>query len=88
VIVYVEFSAERSEVTEYSVVLAVRHEGQLRTVRVYDAAHGVNELHRHTLAAGMQPGEVFHPGTIGEGMRSAIEEIRSGSEEMVEGWRR
>jgi hypothetical protein len=88
VILYVDFTTRRSEVTEYSVVLAIRHEGRLQTVRVYDAAHGFNELHRHTLTGGKQPGEAFHPGTLAEGMRAAIGEIRRGYEEMIESWRR
>ncbi len=30
----------------------------------------------------------FHSGTLGEGMRAAIEEIEGGYREMLEGWER
>ena len=62
-------------IIDYSVVLVFAHDGR-ETVRVYDGAHGVNELHRHTRAAGKQPADAFHGGTLGEGMRAAIEEWR------------
>jgi hypothetical protein len=42
-------------------------------VRVYDAAHGFNEMHRHTEEGGKQSGTVFHRGTLGDGMHDAIE---------------
>ncbi|HZL49145.1 MAG TPA: hypothetical protein VFC30_09050 [Solirubrobacteraceae bacterium] len=32
--------------------------------------------------------EVFDRGTLGEGIRVAIEEIKGGYEEMIDGWRR
>jgi hypothetical protein len=32
--------------------------------------------------------EVFDRGTLGEGMRSAIKEIKRGYEEMIDGWHR
>jgi hypothetical protein len=41
-------------VTNYSVALLVAEAGVLHTVRVYDGAHDVNELHRHTRSAGKQ----------------------------------
>lgn len=33
-------------------------------------------------------GTPFHSGTLGEGMRAAIEEIKRGYREMIEGWER
>jgi len=45
-------------------------------------------MHRHTLTGGKQPGTQFHGGTLGQGMRAAIDEIRHGYREMIEGWRR
>lgn len=74
--------------TDYSVVLTVWEEGRRQTVRVYDAAHGFNEMHRYTGGGGKQPGERFHAGTLGEGMRAAIDEVRRGYRAMIEAWRR
>jgi hypothetical protein len=88
VVMYVDFTTEVQEVTGYSVVLAVEHAGEMRTVRVYDAAHGFNELHRHSLVGGKEAGERFHAGTLGEGMRAAIDEVRRNYADMIEGWRR
>jgi hypothetical protein len=59
-----------------------------KTVRVYDGAHGVNEMHRYTASRGKQPGTVFHSGTLGEGMRAAIAEVEHGYRGMIEGWER
>jgi len=61
---------------------------QIETVRVYDGAHGENELHRYTRQGGKQPAEIFHRGTLGEGMRVAIEAIKRGYQSMIEAWRR
>jgi hypothetical protein len=47
-----------------------------------------NELHRCTHDGGKQVAEVFDHGTLGEGMRAAIEEIKSGYEEVIDGWHR
>jgi L-aminopeptidase/D-esterase-like protein len=47
----VEFTTARRAVTNYSVVLVVGEAGLPQTGRVYDGAHGVNELHRYTPAA-------------------------------------
>ena len=85
---FVEFHTRRSEVTNYALVLALRVRGQLRTVRVYDGAHGVNELHRYTMQLGKRGAVVFHRGTLGDGMRTALEHIKHGHEEMIAGWRR
>ncbi len=82
----VEFVSERREVTDYAVVLLLEMEGAAETIRVYDGAHGHNEMHRHTRREGKQAGVPFHGGTLGEGMRAATEEIESGYSEMIEGW--
>jgi hypothetical protein len=84
----VEFQTDRASVTDYAVVLAVEDGSQLATVRVYDGAHGHNEMHRYTRQDGKQPAEVFHRGTLGEGMRAAIDEIKRGYDEMIDGWHR
>jgi len=87
VYLFVKFHRHRAEVLDYALVLTVQHGDRLRTVRVYDAAHGRNEMHRYTRKLGKQPGEIFHRGTLGEGMRAAKRYIREGYEEMIEGWR-
>lgn len=83
----VRFHRRRSEVTGYALVLALGVQGRMETVRVYDAVHGRNEMHRYTRKLGKQPAEVFHHGTLGEGMRTAIGAIKHGYEEMIDGWR-
>jgi ferredoxin-NADP reductase len=84
----VEFTLDRREVTDYAVVLTVDDEaGEAVTVRVYDGAHGVNEMHRHDRSGDKAPAERFHAGTLGEGMRAAIAAVRSGYQEMIEAWR-
>lgn len=45
----------------------------------------VNELHRYEAATGKGRGERFHSGTLGEGMRAAISEIKKAHEAMIEG---
>jgi hypothetical protein len=84
----VEFKTHRDEVIDYALVLVAELDGCIETIRVYDAAHGINEMHRHTMELGKQPCEVFHRGTLGEGMRAAIAAIQHGHEEMIDGWRR
>jgi hypothetical protein len=39
-------------------------------------------------AGGKAPAEAFDRGTLGAGMRAAIEEVEHGYEEMIDGWRR
>jgi len=84
----VEFTTDGREITDYAVVLLLALDGSTETVRVYDGAHGYNEMHRYTRSDGKQPGEPFHAGTLGEGMRAAIAEIERGYGEMIEGWKR
>ena len=48
VVVRVAFDKARREVTDHAVVLTTVHDGHQVTVRVYDGAHGVSELHRYT----------------------------------------
>lgn len=84
---FVRFRRVRAEVTDYALVLVVDVDGRSETVRVYDAAHGRNEMHRCTRRLGKQRAEIFHHGTLGEGMRTAQRWIREGHEEMIDGWR-
>jgi hypothetical protein len=86
VVMYVRFTTRRHDVTNYAVLLAIELEGQTQTVRLYDGAHGTNEMHRYTREGGKRPGEVFHGGTLGEGMRWAIEEVKRSYRPMIEAW--
>jgi len=81
------FVTERGAVISYSVVLVAQHQGAWHTIRVYDNAHGRNEVHRHTLAGGKQQAEPFLPGDFGQAMRVARGEVLAGYEKMVEAWR-
>jgi len=87
---YVAYKIERRgrDVIDYSVVLVVEVDGRKETVRVYDGTHGENELHRYTQAGGKQAAEAFDRGTLGAGMRAAIEQVERGYEEMIDGWHR
>lgn len=84
----VDFRTAGIEVTGYSVVLLFEGEGRPETIRVYDSAHGFNEMHRFTRSAGKQVGVEIHSGTLGEGMRSAQKEIKRSYISMIEGWKR
>jgi hypothetical protein len=84
----VEFTTDGREITDYAVVLLLEVGEVIETIRVYDAAHGHNEIHRYTRGDGKQAGTPFHSGTLGEGMRAAIEEIERSYREMIEGWER
>lgn len=84
----VDFRTAGKEVTGYSIVLLFEGDGRLETIRVYDSAHGINEMHRYTRSGGKQDGVEAHSGTLGEGMRSAQEEIKRSYIAMIEGWKR
>jgi hypothetical protein len=86
VFMHIEFKTDRRDVVDYSVVLLVEVEGELETVRLYDGAHGENELHRYTRERGKQSAEIVHHGSLGSGMRAAIEEIEHGYGAMIESW--
>lgn len=81
------FVTERGAVVSYSVVLIAQHAGVWHTIRVYDNAHGKNEVHRHTLVGGKQSAETFLPGDFGEAMRAARAEVLAGYDKMIEAWR-
>jgi hypothetical protein len=84
----VEFTTNRREITDYAVVLVSGSGSKAKTIRIYDGAHGHNEMHRYTSSGGKQPGRQFHSGTLGEGMRTAIEQIKDSYLGMIEGWER
>lgn len=83
---WVEFTSVGREITDYAVVLLLKRGHSTETIRVYDGAHGHNEMHRYGRSGGKQPGAPFHSGTLGEGMRAAIQEAEDGYREMIEGW--
>lgn len=82
----VEFETRGPEVLDYSVVLLVGEDEVRETVRLYDARHRFNEMHRYTQSDDKQPGVRFHRGTLGEGMRTAIESVKADFRAMIEGW--
>lgn len=82
----VEYTTRVRDVTTYAVLLTFDDEVETNTVRLYDGAHGVNEMHRYTRSQGKQPAQVFHHGTLGEGMRAAMRQILKTYQSMIEGW--
>jgi hypothetical protein len=83
-----ELKTDRREIVDYAIVLLVEVDGELETVRLYDGTHGENELHRYTRDGDKQPAEIFHRGTLAQGMRAAIAEIERGYQTMIESWHR
>lgn len=88
VLLRVQFTTSGPQIVDYAVVLLLDTESGRETIRVYDSAHGHNEMHRYTRSGGKQAGTPFHSGTLGESMRDAIEQIESGYRQMIEGWER
>lgn len=84
----VHFVTDRSGVTDYAIVLLVRADGAWAAVRVYDNTHGNHDMHRYNRDGVKQAAETFHQGSAGEAMRSALEAVRGGYNEMIESWRR
>src|SRR4051812_3362522 len=58
----VRWRTRRRDVVDYAVTLVAFESGVWETIRVYDGAHGINELHRYTQRGGKQGGAVFHAG--------------------------
>lgn len=83
----VDFTTVRGEVVDYTIVLLLPTAEGMETIRVYDSAHGFNEMHRYTREGGKQKGTEFHSGTLGEGMRAAIKHVEDAYLQMIEGWR-
>lgn len=80
------FVTDHGAVISYSVVLVARRQDAWHTIRVYDNAHGHNEMHRHTASTGKQSAEAFLAGDFGEAMRAARAEVLAGYEKMIEAW--
>jgi hypothetical protein len=83
----VDFTTVRGEVVDYAIVLRLATGDGVETIRVYDGAHGYNEMHRYTRGGDKQTGTRFHSGTLGEGMRAAIEDVEDAYRAMIEGWK-
>jgi hypothetical protein len=81
-----QFTTDRGTLVRFSVVLSAWYDDAWHTVRVYDNAHGVNEMHRHTLSQGEQPAEVFHHSTASEAYVAAWRAVKKGHKEMITGW--
>ena len=79
---------KRGRVVGFRVVLLTGTSQGWETVRVFDSAHGFNEVHRYTQTGGKQTGTLFHSGTLAEGFTAAIDEVEKGYVAMIEGWRR
>jgi hypothetical protein len=65
--------------------LADYDDGRDATVRVYDGAHGVNDMHRHNRRGEKAPATGFHAGTLGKGMRASIAAVRA-DKEIIAAW--
>jgi hypothetical protein len=85
---WVDLTTERGQVVDYTIVLLLAAPDGAETIRVYDSAHGFNEMHRYTQADGKQTGKPFHSGSLGEGVLVAIESAKRNYRQMIEGWRR
>ena len=72
--------------TSYAVVLAALDGPTPRTIRVFDNAHGRNEMHRYTRSGGKERGETFHHGHPSEAAQAALLAVSEGWEEMVSAW--
>ena len=87
-IVYARLDTERGEAVSYAVTLVAEEDGELRTVRVYDNAHGSPEMHRYDREGVKQRAEAAPGATPSEGFNMALDLISNGSAEMIDGWRR
>lgn len=86
IVMHVRFTTRRRDVTNYAILLTTVRQGKVLSVRLYDGAHGINEMHRYRRDQRKQPPEIFHGGTLGEGMRAATDQIERTYQSMIEGW--
>lgn len=86
--IVVELITEHGKISRYSVVLLAREEGEWRTVRVYDNHLGVPHMHRYTRAGEKRDGDKTGETTASDGYNIALQQVRKGFQEMIEGWRR
>ena len=69
---------------QYAVMLQVEADGEWRTVRLYDNAHGNHDVHRYS-GGEKQPAETFHYGEPREACPAAILELKDQWQAIVEG---
>lgn len=86
--IQVRFTLKGRSVQRYAVVLVAEIDGQERTIRLYDNAHGHNEMHRYTRRDDKQDPVRQPDDENGKAMREAIDAIRHGWEGMIAGWDR
>jgi hypothetical protein len=83
--VIVRFITERGAVIRYRVVLVAVVGGEEHTVRVFDNAHGRNDMHRY-VSGEKRPAEEFSQASPGEAMRVAIRWAQQSYREMIDAW--
>jgi len=84
--IWVEFATVGRDVVDYAVVLLLVDGERVETVRLFDGAHRINEMHRFTRDGGKQGATEFHHGTLGEGRRTALAEVKRNHRDIIEGW--
>lgn len=87
-ILHARLDTEHGQAVRYAVTLVAEEQGELRTVRVYDNAHGEPEMHRYSFAGDKQPAEKAQGSTASEGFNIALDLITAGFQEMIDPWRR
>lgn len=65
----------------------MKQEGEWRTARLYDNAHGVHDMHRYR-GTDKRDAEVFHQGPPTEALPAAVRELKESWPSIVEGWER
>jgi hypothetical protein len=88
VLLRVEFTTQGSEVLDFAVILLLETEDGWRRSASTTQRTATTRCTDYTRTGGKEPGEIFHSGTLGEGMRAAITEVEHGYREMIEGWKR
>jgi hypothetical protein len=82
------YETEGGELQRYAVTLVTEDRGELRTVRLYDNAHGEPEMHRYTHAGEKMPATKANGATPSEAYNIALEAVARGFEGMIDGWLR
>ena len=87
-ILYARLDTEQGEAGGYAVILVALEDGEMKTVRVYDNAHGQPEMHRYNRNGEKQPAEAAPGSNASEGFNMALDLVSKGFMEMIDGWRR
>lgn len=87
-ILYARLDTEHGAAGGYAVTLVALEEGEMKTVRVYDNAHGKPEMHRYNRKGEKQSAESAPGSNASEGFNMALELVSNGYMEMIDGWRR